>query len=87
MAFDSFSALMHMSGHGPYVWTCYGVFFLLLGILVFWSMRQRRDLKRRLRRQWQLESRPREAGGTPQGPQTPGDFTPVDQNTLKQSQT
>lgn len=87
MAFDSFSALIHMGGHGPYVWTCYGVFFALLGILLAWSMRQRRELERRLRRQWLLESSPAAAGETGQGSETPGDFTPVGQNSLNQSQT
>lgn len=42
MAFDSLTSLIVMEGHGPYVWTCYGVFFLLLGALVYWSLLQRR---------------------------------------------
>ncbi len=42
MAFDSLTAFIVMEGHGPYVWTCYGVFFLLLGALVYWSLLQRR---------------------------------------------
>lgn len=42
MAFDSLTAFIAMEGHGPYVWTCYGVFFLLLGGLAYWSLRQRR---------------------------------------------
>lgn len=42
MAFDSFGAFMVMEGHGPYVWACYFVFFLLMGAVVFWSLRQRR---------------------------------------------
>lgn len=44
MAFDSFSAMLAMEGHGPYVWTCYGVFFLLIGALVWQSLRERRRL-------------------------------------------
>ncbi|WP_166265241.1 heme exporter protein CcmD [Marinobacter caseinilyticus] len=57
MAFDSLHAFWVMEGHGPYVWTCYGAFFLVLGLLTIWSFQQRRQLERRLRRQWQLESR------------------------------
>ncbi|MEM8594035.1 MAG: heme exporter protein CcmD [Pseudomonadota bacterium] len=30
MYFDSIQALLHMDGHGPYVWACYG-----MGALVF----------------------------------------------------
>ncbi len=44
MAFDSFSALIAMEGHGPYVWTCYGAFFALLIALAWWSMRERRQV-------------------------------------------
>jgi len=42
MAFDSFGAFLAMGGHGPYVWTCYAVFFLLMGVMTWWSLRQRR---------------------------------------------
>lgn len=62
MAFDSFQAFMAMEGHGPYVWACYAVFFLLLGWLVAWSFSQRRRLKADQRRQWQLEVRNRQHG-------------------------
>ncbi|MEQ9544915.1 MAG: heme exporter protein CcmD [Marinobacter sp.] len=44
MAFDSLAAFIAMEGHGPYVWTCYGVFVLFLGGLVYWSLRQRRQV-------------------------------------------
>ncbi|KPQ02480.1 heme exporter protein CcmD [Marinobacter sp. HL-58] len=42
MAFDSFGAFIAMEGHGPYVWSCYFVFFVLMGAIAFWSLRQRR---------------------------------------------
>ncbi len=42
MAFDSLAAFIQMEGHGPYVWTCYGAFFLLLGGLMVGSLRKRR---------------------------------------------
>ncbi len=47
MAFDSLSAFIAMEGHGPYVWTCYGVFFLFLFGMAQASIRQRRNLVRR----------------------------------------
>ncbi|WP_152207500.1 heme exporter protein CcmD [Marinobacter changyiensis] len=62
MAFDSLQAFMVMEGHGPYVWTCYISFFLLLGWLVAWSFSQRRRLEADQRRQWQLEARNRQPG-------------------------
>lgn len=34
MAFDSFSDLMMMSGHGYYVWSAYGICFVVLMSLV-----------------------------------------------------
>lgn len=50
MAFDSFGAFIAMGGHGPYVWTCYAVFFLLMGALALWSLRQRRFIMTQQRR-------------------------------------
>lgn len=50
MAFDSFGAFIAMGGHGPYVWTCYAVFFLLMGALALWSLRQRRFVMAQQRR-------------------------------------
>lgn len=44
MAFDSFGAFIAMEGHGPYVWACYFVFFLLMGAITLWSLRQRRSV-------------------------------------------
>lgn len=40
MAFDSFSAFLSMGSHGPYVWASYGVFFILLLVLMFWSVQR-----------------------------------------------
>ncbi|MEP1213852.1 MAG: heme exporter protein CcmD [Marinobacter sp.] len=50
MAFDSFGAFIVMEGHGPYVWTCYFVFFLLMGAVAYWSLRQRRFVIKQQRR-------------------------------------
>jgi heme exporter protein D len=41
VAFDSFGAFLAMEGHGPYVWTCYAVFFLLMAVLMIGSYRRR----------------------------------------------
>ncbi len=30
MYFESFSELIAMDGHGPYVWTCYGIALVIL---------------------------------------------------------
>lgn len=56
MAFDSFSAFIHMEGHGPYVWVCYGAFFLLFGLLAWYSVFERRQVVRAQRFQQQLDS-------------------------------
>ncbi len=50
MAFESFAAFLVMEGHGPYVWTCYGVFFVLMGVLMLLSLRQRRAVMNACRR-------------------------------------
>lgn len=50
MAFDSFSAFLVMEGHGPYVWTCYAVFFLLIVGLMVRSLRRRETVIRSCRR-------------------------------------
>ena len=76
MAFDSFTAFIEMGGHGPFVWSCYALFFVSLAVMVWWSLRQRRQLQARLRRQWQLESRRTGSGNSQvEGPAS-ADFTP-----------
>ena len=50
MAFESLSAFIAMEGHGPYVWTCYAVFFLCLVALMLQSLRRRRALLDEYRR-------------------------------------
>tara|TARA_B100000780_G_scaffold237986_1_gene179282 strand:- start:367 stop:552 length:186 start_codon:yes stop_codon:yes gene_type:complete len=41
MYFESLNALWHMAGHGLYVWSCYGLFFALLGINLWQAQRQK----------------------------------------------
>lgn len=48
MFFDSFSALLTMDGHGPYVWFSYGVSLLVLGALVLGAGQRRRAVERRI---------------------------------------
>ncbi|MGP4844904.1 heme exporter protein CcmD [Marinobacter sp. 1Y8] len=55
MAFDSLQQFWEMGGHGPYVWTCYGVFVVAIAGLVIWSRAQRRQVIRR--EQWQQRLR------------------------------
>ncbi len=55
MAFDSFSALLAMGGHGAYVWSAWGLAALLLIGSAFHARAERhhlmQDLKRRQRRE------------------------------------
>jgi heme exporter protein D len=54
MKFDSWAALITMQGHGVYVWSAYGLFFLAFALLILfsashhkrWLRQQRRLLKR-----------------------------------------
>ena len=55
MAFDSLSAFFVMEGHGHYVWTCYGVFFLLMAALVAGSLSRRRFVIDTFRRAYQQQ--------------------------------
>lgn len=41
MYFESVDALWHMAGHGPYVWSCYGLFIVLL-VANVWHARSER---------------------------------------------
>jgi heme exporter protein D len=56
MAFDSLSAFIVMEGHGPYVWTCYGVFFLLIAVIAWLSVRDRRQVVRSQQRDQSVAS-------------------------------
>ncbi len=52
MAFKSFSEFLAMGGHGPYIWTAYGVTLLLiLYILAAPVLRQRRFVREERQRQ------------------------------------
>ena len=64
MAFESFSDFIAMGDHGRYVWTCYGVFFLLCGLLAWMSVFERRQVVRSQRFQQQFPSSPQGAAGS-----------------------
>lgn len=54
MKFESWAELISMQGHGVYVWSAYGLFFLAFAVLILvsashhkrWLRQQRRLLKR-----------------------------------------
>lgn len=62
MAFDSLQAFWAMEGHGPYVWTCYAVFFLCTLAMAWWSLRSHRQVIRQHYREQTL-ARDESVGG------------------------
>ncbi|GGE58662.1 hypothetical protein GCM10011533_09030 [Streptosporangium jomthongense] len=56
MAFDSFSAFIAMEGHGPYVWACYAVFFILMIATMAGSVRSRKAVIESCRRGYEFEA-------------------------------
>ncbi len=53
--FESFSAFLHMAGHGPYVWSCYVLTIAALIMLVTKPLLQKKALKRSVQRRRRLE--------------------------------
>lgn len=49
--FDSLSELMAMQGHGPYVWSAYAIFVVVLGWLVAAPLREKRRVMAEILRQ------------------------------------
>lgn len=49
MYFETINEIIHMAGHGAYVWTAYGISALVLGALVVMPIRQYRKELMRLR--------------------------------------
>ena len=58
MMFESFSALLHMGGHGQFVWSAYGIAMLVLVYNVVQPIRMRRKIvelnKQRMDREGKL---------------------------------
>ena len=52
---DSVREFFHMGGYGFYVWSAYGVTFIVLVANVIVPMLQARDLRARLARQARME--------------------------------
>ncbi|WP_020410389.1 heme exporter protein CcmD [Hahella ganghwensis] len=55
MSFASFSDIIHMGGHGFYVWLAYGVGFAILGYNLVAPKMKRNALKKRLSQQLKRE--------------------------------
>lgn len=62
--FESFAGFIAMSGHGPYVWACYGIALLMITYLLVSPVRQKAALKKQLRRQYAQQAA-READRAP----------------------
>ena len=48
MYFDSLAAAWNMAGHGPYVWSAYGISFVVIAYLVIAPWRRARTLRRQI---------------------------------------
>jgi|GEM_PF-190862 len=83
MAFDSLSEIWTMAGHGPYVWTCYGVFLLAMLLLASVSVKSHRQQLRDLGHDQQRASTSEQSSNA--GESFAGSFgrvkTPTDSNT------
>ena len=56
MYFDSLEALLSMDGHGPYVWSAYGITLLVLALVLSAPGRRRRRLLREVRGELRREA-------------------------------
>ncbi|MFO7528328.1 MAG: heme exporter protein CcmD [Marinobacter sp.] len=65
MAFDSLSAFIAMEGHGPYVWTCYGVFLVLMVGLMVWSRHRRSVMMEACRRNYERQDQGQQRAARP----------------------
>lgn len=61
--FDSFTAFIDMGGHGPYVWSVYGVALSLMIWLVVRPLRRKRALLLQIERQQRREQAANVVGG------------------------
>ncbi|MGB1271444.1 MAG: heme exporter protein CcmD [Endozoicomonas sp.] len=55
MHFDSWTGFLEMGGHGLYVWSAYGVAFLVIAYNLLAPIRGRRQVRERVQRQERLE--------------------------------
>jgi len=61
MSFDSFSAFIHMGGHGPFVWSAYAITLVVLTYNVVQALRLKRlvivNEKQAIERETEQETR------------------------------
>ena len=50
MQFESFEAFLQMGKHGAYVWSAYGISFVLMGLNVALAVRAQRQAKEEVKR-------------------------------------
>lgn len=67
MYFESFSALWAMEGHGPYVWSAYGVTFMVLLLLVVKAFYWRNNFAKQMRMQWRREQQVKQQSSISEG--------------------
>ncbi len=53
LQFDSINAFLHMGGHGPFVWSAYGITMVVMLWLLLAPLRRSRDMLRQVRRHQQ----------------------------------
>ena len=49
MFFESFSAALHMDGHGGYVWSAYAITVLVVAVMLVLPVRRKNAIVRQLR--------------------------------------
>jgi len=49
MMFESLSAFLSMGGHGPFVWSAYGIALIVFGYNIVAPIRQRKQMLREIR--------------------------------------
>ncbi|WP_373777303.1 heme exporter protein CcmD [Glaesserella sp.] len=54
--FDSISAFLDMGGYGFYVWLAYGITFLTMGLLIWQSKREGKQIFRQVRKEQAREA-------------------------------
>lgn len=59
MSFESLQEFIAMGGHGPFVWTSYGVAALVIFYNIVQPIIRRKDVLKRLNRNLKRESGPR----------------------------
>lgn len=52
MAFESLSEVLWMQGHGPYVWSVYGIGLVLISVLVGQARSLRKKSRLTAKRYW-----------------------------------